>query len=204
MVGAGSSSFWPPRRRRRSIENGWVKPGAHVMSVGACRPRPARNGPRARAARAAQFVDSRAAALVESGDVVMGIQEGRFAADHIRARDRRAGRPFQRTPAGMKPITGVTIFKVARPGRGGRDRRRPRVSAAVERGIGRELELCQVKYDARSQKCRTPMLSSARDFLSSRRLFARRVFASIRRLDRLAEQARGQPDRVPPTSGKSG
>ena len=37
-----------------------------------------------RSSRAARlFVDSRAAALVESGDVVMGIQEGRFGADHI-------------------------------------------------------------------------------------------------------------------------
>jgi ornithine cyclodeaminase/alanine dehydrogenase-like protein (mu-crystallin family) len=34
-------------------------------------------------ARAKLFVDSRVAALVESGDVVMGIQEGRFGAEHI-------------------------------------------------------------------------------------------------------------------------
>jgi ornithine cyclodeaminase/alanine dehydrogenase-like protein (mu-crystallin family) len=34
-------------------------------------------------ARGRLFVDSRKAALVESGDVVLGIQEGRFSADHI-------------------------------------------------------------------------------------------------------------------------
>ena len=64
------------------IESGWVKPGAHVISVGACRPNQREMDP-ALVARARLFVDSRAAALVESGDVVMGIQEGRFGADHI-------------------------------------------------------------------------------------------------------------------------
>ena len=64
------------------LESGWVKPGAHVISVGACRPTQREMDP-ALVARARLFVDSRAAALVESGDVVMGIQEGRFGADHI-------------------------------------------------------------------------------------------------------------------------
>src|SRR5207247_3599722 len=56
------------------IESGWVKPGAHVISVGACRPTQREMDP-ALVARARVFVDSRAAALVESGDVVLGIQE---------------------------------------------------------------------------------------------------------------------------------
>jgi ornithine cyclodeaminase len=64
------------------IESGWVKPGAHVISVGACRPTQREMDP-ALVARARLFVDSRAAALVEAGDIVMGIQEGRFGADHI-------------------------------------------------------------------------------------------------------------------------
>jgi len=64
------------------IESGWVKPGAHVISVGACRPTQREMDP-ALVARARLFVDSRAAALVESGDVVLGIQEGRFGAGHI-------------------------------------------------------------------------------------------------------------------------
>ena len=37
------------------------------------------------------FIDSRAAALVESGDVVMGIQEGHFAASHRRAVEQNVG-----------------------------------------------------------------------------------------------------------------
>ncbi|HLY07566.1 MAG TPA: ornithine cyclodeaminase family protein [Rhizomicrobium sp.] len=64
------------------LENSWVKPGAHVISVGACRPTQREMDP-ALVARARLFVDSRAAALKESGDVVMGIAEGRFDANHI-------------------------------------------------------------------------------------------------------------------------
>ncbi len=66
------------------ISDAWVKPGACVISVGACRPNQREMDPPL-VARARLIVDSRAAALRESGDVVMGIQEGRFAADHIAA-----------------------------------------------------------------------------------------------------------------------
>jgi len=54
----------------------WVSPGAHVISVGACRPTQQEMDP-ALIARARLFVDSRAAALKESGDVIP------FGADHI-------------------------------------------------------------------------------------------------------------------------
>jgi alanine dehydrogenase len=64
------------------VENGWVKPGAHVMCVGACRPNQREMDPEL-VTRARLFVDSREAALVESGDVVLGIQEGRFSPEHI-------------------------------------------------------------------------------------------------------------------------
>jgi alanine dehydrogenase len=64
------------------VESGWVKPGAHVISVGACRPTQREMDP-ALVARARLYVDSRAAALVEAGDVVLGIQERRFEANHI-------------------------------------------------------------------------------------------------------------------------
>ena len=66
------------------ISDAWVKPGACVISVGACRPNQREMDP-ALVARARVIVDSRAAALQESGDIVMGIQEGRFGADHIAA-----------------------------------------------------------------------------------------------------------------------
>jgi ornithine cyclodeaminase/alanine dehydrogenase-like protein (mu-crystallin family) len=88
------------------VESGWVKPGAHVISVGACRPTQREMDP-ALVARARLFVDSRAAALVESGDVVMGIDEGRFTAAHIVAElgEVAAGAPGRQTD--ME----ITIFK---------------------------------------------------------------------------------------------
>ncbi len=64
------------------IEDAWVTPGAHVVSVGACRPDQREMAPEL-VTRGRLFVDSRAAAVVESGDVVMGIKEKRFAESHI-------------------------------------------------------------------------------------------------------------------------
>jgi alanine dehydrogenase len=64
------------------IEDAWVKPGAHVIAVGACRPTQ-REMDSALVARSRLFVDSRTAALKEAGDVIMAIAEGRFGADHI-------------------------------------------------------------------------------------------------------------------------
>jgi alanine dehydrogenase len=86
------------------IESGWVKPGAHVISVGATRPTHREMDP-ALVARARLFVDSRQAALVEAGDIVVGIEEGRFGADHIVA---EIGELRQ---SGRRSDTEVTIFK---------------------------------------------------------------------------------------------
>jgi ornithine cyclodeaminase/alanine dehydrogenase-like protein (mu-crystallin family) len=116
------------------IEDGWVKPGAHVISVGACRPTQREMDP-ALVARARLFVDSRTAALVESGDVVLGIQEGRFAADHIVAEigELAAG------AIGRRSDTEVTIFKSL--GLAVEDVTAAELAyrRAVERGIGQEL-----------------------------------------------------------------
>jgi ornithine cyclodeaminase len=120
------------------LENGWVKPGAHVISVGACRPAQREMDP-ALVARARLFVDSRAAALVESGDVVMGIQEGRFGADHIVA---ELGELIaDDTRAGRRNDTDVTIFKSL--GLAVEDVTAAELAyrRAVERGIGQELDL---------------------------------------------------------------
>jgi alanine dehydrogenase len=118
------------------IEDGWVKPGAHVISVGACRPNQREMDP-ALVARARLFVDSRSAALVESGDVVMGIQEGRFAAQHIVAEigELTAG------ATGRSSDSEVTIFKSL--GLAVEDVTAAELAyrRAVERGIGQQLEL---------------------------------------------------------------
>jgi alanine dehydrogenase len=64
------------------VQDAWVSPGALVISVGACRPDTREMDP-ALVARARVIVDSRAAALVEAGDIVQGIREGCWAASHI-------------------------------------------------------------------------------------------------------------------------
>ena len=109
------------------LENGWVKPGAHVISVGACRPTQREMDP-ALVARARLFVDSRAAALVESGDVVLGIQEGRFGAGSHRRRARRAARRpgARRTPQRHRG------HDLQEPGTGGRGRDRGAISPTGE------------------------------------------------------------------------
>jgi ornithine cyclodeaminase len=61
------------------VQSEWIKAGAHVISVGACRPDQREMDP-ALVQRGRLFVDSRASALAESGDVVLGISERRFTA----------------------------------------------------------------------------------------------------------------------------
>jgi alanine dehydrogenase len=118
------------------IENGWVKPGAHVMCVGACRPNQREMDP-ALTARGRLFVDSRIAALVESGDVVMGIAEGRFGADHIVAEIGEVAGGH----AGRRTDTEVTIFKSL--GMAVEDVTAANLAyqRAVEKGLGTQLTL---------------------------------------------------------------
>jgi ornithine cyclodeaminase/alanine dehydrogenase-like protein (mu-crystallin family) len=118
------------------LESGWVKPGAHVISVGACRPNQREMDP-ALVARARLFVDSREAALVESGDVVMGINEGRFDAGHIVAELGEVANGA----AGRRSDAEVTIFKslgLAAEDVAAADLAYRRAS---ERGIGRDLTM---------------------------------------------------------------
>jgi alanine dehydrogenase len=62
----------------------WVADGAHVIAVGACIPTQRELDPLL-VQRARLVVDSRAAALKEAGDVVMGISEGLWTESHIAA-----------------------------------------------------------------------------------------------------------------------
>lgn len=65
------------------ISSSWVEPGTVIVSVGACRPDHREMDP-ALVARSWLIVDSRAAALSESGDVLQGLAEHLFDAGHIR------------------------------------------------------------------------------------------------------------------------
>jgi ornithine cyclodeaminase/alanine dehydrogenase-like protein (mu-crystallin family) len=86
------------------IRSEWIAAGTHVIAVGACRPTH-RETDGALLARATLVVDSRAAALVESGDILMAIAEGHITADHIYAElGEIVGRP-SRSPGE------ITLFK---------------------------------------------------------------------------------------------
>jgi ornithine cyclodeaminase len=89
------------------IDDAWVSSGAHVISVGACRPDQREISPEL-VARSRLFVDSKVAALVESGDVVQGIAEGRFDKDHVRG---ELGEVVLGRVAGRTSASEITVFK---------------------------------------------------------------------------------------------
>ena len=66
------------------IQSEWVGDGTHIIAVGSCVPWQRELDP-VLVKRARLVVDSREAALKEAGDVVMGIAEGRWTAEHIAA-----------------------------------------------------------------------------------------------------------------------
>jgi alanine dehydrogenase len=89
------------------IEDRWITAGAHVVCVGACRPDQREMAPEL-VARGRLFVDSRAAALVESGDVVLAIREQRFGESHIAG---EIGELVLGRVPGRKSMDQITIFK---------------------------------------------------------------------------------------------
>jgi ornithine cyclodeaminase len=89
------------------VRSEWVADGAHVVSVGACRPHQREMDP-ALVARARLVVDSRAAALAESGDIVQGIAAGCFSPEHVAG---ELGEVAAGTVRGRTGPGEVTIFK---------------------------------------------------------------------------------------------
>jgi len=65
------------------VKNAWIRDGAHVISVGACRPTH-RELEGSLVARCSVYVDSRAAAMFEAGDILLAIGEGLITKEHIR------------------------------------------------------------------------------------------------------------------------
>ena len=68
--------------REPVVRSAWVADGAHLCAVGACRP-DQREMETPLVARARLFVDSRAAALAEAGDIALPIAEGAVGPEHI-------------------------------------------------------------------------------------------------------------------------
>ena len=89
------------------VKNEWIKSGAHVIGVGACRPHQREMDP-VLVRRGRLFVDSRAAALVEAGDIVLGIAQGELAASHIIG---ELGEVLAGKVEGRRSPRDVTIFK---------------------------------------------------------------------------------------------
>jgi ornithine cyclodeaminase/alanine dehydrogenase-like protein (mu-crystallin family) len=115
----------------------WVADGAHICAVGACRP-DQREMDSVLVARARVFVDSRAGAMSEAGDIIIPMNEGTFDSLHIAGElgDVAAGNVRGRTSAGD-----VTIFKSL--GMAVEDVAAAHLAfvKATERGLGRGIVL---------------------------------------------------------------
>jgi ornithine cyclodeaminase len=114
-----------------------VRDGAHICAVGACRP-DQREMDTALVRDARVFVDSRAGALAEAGDLVIPIREGAIDAAHIAG---ELGDVFGgRTPGRRSPAE-ITIFKSL--GMAVEDVAAARLAfdRASERGLGRGFVL---------------------------------------------------------------
>jgi ornithine cyclodeaminase/alanine dehydrogenase-like protein (mu-crystallin family) len=89
------------------IRDEWVGPGTHVIGVGACRPNQ-REMEGALLGRAKLVVDSRAAALVESGDLLLAMGEGHLTPDCIYS---ELGEIAGGRKPGRQSTEEITVFK---------------------------------------------------------------------------------------------
>jgi len=123
--------------REPVVRNDWIADGAHICAVGACRP-DQREMDSALVARARVFVDSRAGAMSEAGDVIIPIKEGKFGASHISG---ELGEVAARRTAGRTSRDDVTVFKSL--GMAVEDVAAAHLAfvKATERGLGREIAL---------------------------------------------------------------
>jgi ornithine cyclodeaminase len=121
---------------RQPVVNGeWIRPGAHICAVGACRP-DQREMDTALVRGARLFVDSRTGAFAEAGDILIPLAEGAIDRDHVAGElgDVVAGRV-----AGRSSPDEITIFKSL--GMAVEDVAAAQLAfeRAVERRIGREI-----------------------------------------------------------------
>ena len=123
--------------REPVVRSEWIADGAHVAAVGACRP-DQREMEAALVARARVFVDSRAGALAEAGDVVLAMRDGAIGESHIAGElgELAAGRV-----AGRRDPEEVTLFKSL--GMAVEDVAAAHLAyvRATERGLGRGIPL---------------------------------------------------------------
>jgi alanine dehydrogenase len=123
--------------REPVVRSEWIADETHVCAVGACRPTH-REMDAALVARADLYVDSRDAALVEAGDIVLAMGEGVMGPDHIRAELGDVVRGAAKRHYGRGRVTvfkslGLAVEDVAAA--------HLVYQRARERGVGKELTL---------------------------------------------------------------
>jgi ornithine cyclodeaminase len=119
------------------VESADIANGAHVCGVGACRP-DEREMPAALVARARFYVDSRAGALKEAGDLLLAMSDGAVTGQHIVG---ELGELAAGHVAGRTTPADVTIFKSL--GMAAEDLVAARLAAdrAAAKGLGQRFEL---------------------------------------------------------------
>ena len=93
--------------REPVVRSEWIRDGAHICAVGACRP-DQREMDAALVARGRLYVDSHEGALAEAGDIVLAINDGAIDASHIIG---ELGEVLSGKRAGRRKEDEVTVFK---------------------------------------------------------------------------------------------
>lgn len=93
--------------REPVVRSEWIADGAHVCAVGACRP-DQREMETDLVRRGRVFVDSRAGALAEAGDIVIPLKAGAFDETHLAG---ELGEILTRRVSARTSPADVTIFK---------------------------------------------------------------------------------------------
>ncbi len=121
--------------REPVVRSEWIADGTHLCAVGACRP-DQREMDSELVRRAKLFVDSRTAALVEAGDIVIPIKEGTIGPTHIAG---ELGELAANRLRGRESDAQVTLFKSL--GMAVEDVAAAHLAflRATERGLGREI-----------------------------------------------------------------
>lgn len=119
------------------LEGRWLAPGTHINAVGAARPE-WRELDTDTVVRSRLFVDSRAGAVVEAGDIVGPLRDGAITAAHIQA---EIGEVFAGRHPGRTTPEEITLFKSL--GMAVEDVATARFAylRALARGIGDDLTL---------------------------------------------------------------
>ncbi|GMV37026.1 MAG: ornithine cyclodeaminase [Fimbriimonadales bacterium] len=119
------------------LQGGWLRPGAHVTAIGAFT-RDTRELDSEAVRRAKLYVDHRAAALLEAGDVLIPLGEGAIAPDHIVG---EIGEVLLGLAPGRTRADEITVFKSV--GLAVQDAMVASLvyQRAVEQGVGTEVSL---------------------------------------------------------------